>query len=231
MGRSALAPSSVLLAISIALTLAASTAAADAEQDSVEALVRARYHEGLPLESAQSLSSAQVERLAEMLTDPSEGEHRANVLLALGMSGRSEAYPPLAAHAAAVPVGSVDASVYHARLALRTALGHLAASDRRARRELVAELARQDPLPWTYRHLDGARLREVVRNAAASALGISGHPASLAELRRLRETAERDPAARVRWRRHLEACEQLGKRVEREGRARVFSGIGDGRSR
>jgi hypothetical protein len=229
MRRAAFPACSVLLAFSIALTSVA--VGADAEQESVEALVRTRYHEGLPFESAQFLSSAQVERLAQMLADPAEREHHANALLALGMSGRSEAYAPLAEYAAVVLAGPVDAGAYHAQLALRTALGHLAASDRRARRDLIAEVARKHPLPWSYRHLDGARLREIMRNSAASALAISGHPASLAELRRLREKSESDPAASETWRRHLQASEELGKRVEREGRTRVLSGIGDGRPR
>jgi hypothetical protein len=198
--------------------------AAEAEVAAAEVLVRSQYHEMLPIERAQALTPAATARLAQMLGDPAERSHYANIVTALGMSGQEGAYEALVAYANRPPSGEVDSDEYRARLALRGAMGHLAASDPRALQHLIREL-RQDtePVGWTYRHLDGARLRQLLRRAAATGLGISGQPAAAVELQRLKARADRRPDQSENWRQHLESVGRLCERVQRQGRLRVFS--------
>jgi len=202
--------------------------ATEAGVAAAEALVRTQYHEMLPLERARALTPAAIARLAQMLADPAEQPHRANIVMALGMSGGEGAYEALAAYASQIPSGEVDADEYRAQLALRGAMGHLAASDSRALRHLIRELRHDtEPVGWSYRHLDGARLRQLLRRAAATGLGISGQPAAAAELQRLKARADRRPDESENWRQHLESVRALCERVERRGRLRVFSPLGE----
>lgn len=192
--------------VGLLLTLAVPAAADPA--DEAEAWVRQLYYEGLPLEPAAGLDDAAVARLTGLLADPDEAEHHANVLLALGASGHPDAYPALAAFATDAPSGEVDRATFRARTRLRLAFGHLARSDPRALRWLLARESAPAPA-WHFRQHRGDALRVLLAELERTGLALSGAPAAAARLEQdLERSRGADPASRRR-RRHAEAALEL----------------------
>jgi hypothetical protein len=138
----------VLFAISIASPLAFPAGArASADVGAAEALARTTYHEGVPYAEARKLTGEGAARLIEMLEDPAEARHHAQIAEVLGMSGRAGAYEAIARAAAAAPTGEVDAPTFRTRVALMAALGHLARSDGRALADLIGAATRDGSAP------------------------------------------------------------------------------------
>jgi HEAT repeat protein len=195
------------------------------EIESAEALVRARYYEGLPYSGARLLRPAGVERLIQLLRDPSEGQVHANVVMALGMSGAPQAYAALVEFDASAPTGEVDGAEYRARRAIPLAMGHLAREDPRALQFLTGaargETAGGTPR-WRFRHLGDRRLQRVLRRAAISGLGISGRQEALAVLEELRRNADLEPTETEELRAHIREVRRLGERIRQQGPDRVF---------
>jgi hypothetical protein len=187
-----------------------------------EALVRAVWFEGLPYEQARALTPAGVRRLAAMLDEPGEAEHRVNIVVALGMSENPLAYPALEKLWRNEPRGEVSSSDYRARNALPFALGHLARADRRAFALLERELARSGPPTWSYKHLGGERLRAQLERGTVTGLGESGLPAADALLDGVAQRATRSGDRALAA--HVAEARALNGRVAREGAARVFGG-------
>lgn len=172
-----------LCALACACAFAPSAQAEDAIA-AAESLVRARYYEGLPYEDARALAVEAVPRLAEMLRDPGEVPHHANIVMALGISGHPEGAAALLAFAQTPPRGSVDAAGFNAQLALRLALGHQAAGDDRALAWLESAGRAGPPEPgWSYRSQRGERLARLLRRTALRGLAISGRPEAADRLR------------------------------------------------
>ena len=218
----------LLISAWILLSLCAGTAvwAAEASIDVLRAerLVQVRYHEGVPFEEAHALSAVGVSRLIEMLPDPEYTQHRSNIVLALGMSGRPGAYEALERYASQDPHEPVTATEYQARMNVPPAMGHLARQDDRALRYLLWSV-REYPQPtrWTYQHLDGERLARLLRRAAVSGLGISGRPDASRELRGLLSRAKHERGVGSKWLGHLENTIGLCDRVRSEGPLQVFA--------
>ena len=210
----------ILAAILIAWPLAfARGAPADADVAAAEALARTLYHEGVPYAEARELGAADVARLIEMLDDPDEVRHRAQIVEVLGMSGGPGAYDAVARAAAAAPTGEVDGAIYRTRVAVLVALGHLARSDDRALSDLSDAAAPGRGAPaWSYRHLRGPALAALLRRSAATALAMSGRPRAKTLLRQLRS----DPRTTREFGEHLEGALRLHGRVAREGAAKAF---------
>jgi hypothetical protein len=217
-----------LIAILIASPLAIPGGAkASADVDAAEALARSIYFEGVPYAEARKLTDAGAARLAEMLDDPDEARHHAQIVELLGMSGRAGAYEAIARMAANTPTGEVDASTLRTRVALLVALGHLARSDDRALADLVAAAKGGGPAPaWSRGRLRGPRLAALLRRSALSGLALSGRAEAAAVLRQLLLDARSAPAeaGRAELVRHLEAALQLHRRVRAEGAETVFRG-------
>jgi len=116
----------------------ATPVAASPDTDAAEALARSAFYEGVPPEAARELGAAGVARLIEMLDDPSEAPHHAQILELLGMSGHPDAYAAVAATAVDEPTGEVDRAQLRKRVAVLAALGHLAREDDRALADLEA---------------------------------------------------------------------------------------------
>ena len=212
-------------ALSIALLLgSAPPLRADDGVAAAEALVRALWFEGVPYEQAHALTPAGVRRLAEMLDDPSEAEHRVNIVVALGMSENPLAYPALEKLWRNEPRGEVSRSEYRARNVLPFALGHLARTDRRALALLERELARSAPPTWSYGYLGGERLRAQLERGTVAGLGESGLPAADRLLDGVAQRAERSGDRALAS--HVAEARALNGRVAREGAARVFGGEG-----
>jgi hypothetical protein len=223
------ATAAILAAILIAAPLAfpGSVRAGDSVA-AAEALARTTYFEGVPYGEGRNLGEAGVARLIEMLDDPDEAPHRAQIIELLGISGRAGAYEAVAAAAAGAPTGEVDGATYRTRVAALVALGHLAHGDDRALADLIAAAtADAAPPTWSHRHLRGPRLAALLRRSAAMALGVSGRPQAEAVLRRL----QRDARGAPELERHLDAALLLRARVASEGAAAVFGGdrFGGGR--
>jgi hypothetical protein len=179
-----------------ALSLAPfASALADPSRDAAETLARATFYEGVPPEEVNALDSAGIERLIEMLGDPAEAPHHAQILEVLGMSGRSEAYAAVASAAAEEPTGEVDRAQLRKRVAILVALGHFARDDDRALAALEAA-AQADPIRaprFSHGRLRGKRLSGLMRRSAVSALANSGRAEARATLRRLERDAAEDP--------------------------------------
>jgi hypothetical protein len=208
--------------------LLATALPARAELDEVEfarTLVRARHIEGLPYDRARELTPAGVEILTEMLEDPAEAEYRDNIVMALGMSGRPQAYLALTRFRERWVEGEVDSAEYRARRALPFAMGHLARSDARAFRFLVESArgeARKPAPDWSYRHLAGQRLEGILRRAAIMGVAMSGRPEAVAALHELGERAHLDPSTTDELRTHIQEAQTVCNRVMLEGPDQVF---------
>jgi hypothetical protein len=217
-----------LIAILIASSLALPGGAkASPDVDAAEALARSIYFEGVPYAEARKLTDAGAARLAEMLDDPDEARHHAQIVELLGMSGRAGAYEAIARTAANTPTGEVDASTLRTRVALLVALGHLARSDDRALADLVAAAKGGGPAPaWSRGRLSGPRLAALLQRSALSGLALSGRTEAAAVLRQLLIDARSAPAGagRAELVRHLEDALQLHRRVRAEGAEAVFQG-------
>ena len=209
----------------VALFVSAGTSArADSVADA-EALVREIYFEGLPYESASSLDTAAVRRLIEMLADPMETPHHGNIVLALGMSGHSEAFDALSEFAHNPLVGEVDRNTFRARTHTPLAMGHLAREDARALRWLLQLESRtvRNPNPgWHFRHLRGESLASVLQEQALTGLALSGAPGAVAALDRAATGPEIDVRTERRGH-HARRLIELHHRVATEGAAAVMS--------
>jgi hypothetical protein len=169
------------------------SAASDPEVAAAEALVRARYYEGLPEELARACSHRCAARLIEMLEDPAEISCHSNILYVLGHSTHPGAHEALAAYAEREPTGQVRGAVYNARVQLLLSLGERARWDPRALQLLFERLERVegDPKPpaWSLGSLRGEALREVMHHGIIRGLALSGRPEAGARLRSIESAA------------------------------------------
>jgi len=210
--------------------LAAPTGAVWAERsDAIEAadrLVRGRYYEGLPVARGREVPEQAIPHLVSMLQDPDELPHHANVVFVLGLSPHPDALAALLRAAASPPRGRVGAAQFNARLALRRALGHQAASDDRALDWLVAASGDELHEPgWFYFGYRGERLARLLRRAALQALALSGRREAGARLHAVlaRDLSggalERDPELQ----RHAAAWLALHERMATQRREAAFA--------
>jgi hypothetical protein len=202
-------------------------AGASADIAAAEMLARTVYHEGVPYGEAKKLTDAGAARLIEMLDDPAEARHHAQIAEVLGMSGRAGAYEAIARAAATVPTGEVDGATLRKRVAVLAALGHLARSDDRALADLLATAGSDAPTPaWSHGRLHGPRLAALLQRSALSGLALSGRAQAGEALRRQLFEARGPRAAKgsPELTRHLEAVLRLHGRVASEGAEAVFRG-------
>lgn len=172
-----------LLSMGLVWALAAASSSAQTTMQTLgveesEQLVQTQWFEGLPEDQAARIGPEGAARLMEMLADPAEGEHHANILVALGLCAQPGVFEAIAGWADRPRVGEIDRRTFRAWQALPYALGHLARHDPRALERLESRLL-TDPSPtWRFRHHRGARLARQSRRAAASALALTGLPAA-----------------------------------------------------
>jgi hypothetical protein len=218
----------ILIAVALASPLAFPASAAESSDvEAAEALARTVYFEGVPYAEARRLTDAGAARLAEMLADPAEARHHAQIAEVLGMSGRAGAYEAIARAAAAEPTGEVDRAAVRERVAILAALGHLARSDDRALADLVAAATASGPAPaWRHGRLRGPRLAALLRRSALSGLAISGRSEAAEVLQQLLFEARRARAGagEPELVRHLESALRLHGRLASEGAEAVFRG-------
>ena len=138
-----------------------------------EELVRAVYFEGLPLAAAARLDDADGLRLAELLADPSESSHHANIAMALGACACGPAFEALAAadlrDRRDRDTRGMDRETRLAQRAIAAALGRLGRSEPRA----VDGLGARARAPLPERSDREARHR---RTAVLQGLALSGSP-------------------------------------------------------
>ena len=201
----------------------ADSAAID-EESGAEAMVRARYYEGLPEERARDCSQACAARLIEMLDDQGERRHHANILRVLGFSPHPRAYEALASFAAHEPEGDVPGAVYNARVETMLALGRHAKRDPRALQLLLERLDQAPPAPgWSAGPMRGEALRGAMRRGVMRGLALSGRPEAGARLRAM------EAAARARatgWPVGLQAKrEHTSRRVVEQHESLLLTGV------
>jgi hypothetical protein len=196
--RNAAAACLALAALALAPTArsAERSVAAAGDVAAAEALVRAVWFEGIPLARARALGAAASARLAEMLSDPHEAAHNANIVLALGASGQAGAFDALTTWAARTARGEVDRHAFRALRSLPFAMGLLAAEEPRALAWLLERAGADAPAPgWSFRRKRGARLGTLLRRQALTALGLSGRPEARALLEEVAEAPDAKAAA------------------------------------
>jgi hypothetical protein len=163
-------------------------AAAIANLDAAEAdaIVRARWFEGVPANRIESLTPDAVRRLGVLLADPNQRQTHAPALELLGRAGADGAYELVADYADRVPSGEVDRAIFRARLAIPLALGYLARRDDRALSRLIdAADAGAAPAPWRRARRVGVRSGVLRQKMAITGLALSGRPEAETTLRRM----------------------------------------------
>ena len=146
-----------------------------------EELVRVVWFEGLPSDEARRIGPVGATRLAEMLADPEEAAHHANILVALEHCEQPGAFEAIDAWALTPRQGELDRATFRAWQALPFAYGHLAERDPRALARLAQRMG-SGPPAWIFRHQGAERLLVLQRRAAASALAMTGLPAAAVHL-------------------------------------------------
>lgn len=179
--------SKALLRLALVALLAHGVLPAEAdpadEARMAEALVRKTYYEGMPADAARAITPAGAARLVELLADPAERAHGANIVTALGIAAQPGAYEAIAAAAEVTASGEVDRRLYRLLDAVPLAMGYLARSDDRAFAWLVARAGSRSAAPaWSHGPFEGQRLADQQRRRAIAGLALSardGVPALL----------------------------------------------------
>jgi hypothetical protein len=160
--------------------------------EDAEDLVRGVWFEGLPLDRAARLGPGDGARLAEMLADPDEAPHHANIALALGACGCGPAFEALAEFDAGIAADD-DPQARAARLAVPHAMGLLASRDPRALDWLIAQT--EEPAP-SGEDRPGRQRRTMVLDG----LALAGSPRADARLAALEEAAAEQGDAAIQRR-------------------------------
>ena len=148
-----------------------------------ENLVRSVYFESFPEDDARRIGADGAARLIEMLDDATESGAHANILLALGLCGQPRSLEAIRDWARTARSGEISRDTFRAWQALPFAIGYLVDHNAKAV-ALLEERLKAAPPNWTFRHHRTNRLRAQARKGAATALGMSRHPAARRELHR-----------------------------------------------
>jgi hypothetical protein len=218
-----LAPVALALA---ALAIPAWAADEGAGPPSVEALV-CHWIDSIPWTELRAFDAEAGARTIELLRDPTQHSCHANALQALGIAAPPGAYEAISDYAREAPSGEVDRSIFAARSALPIALGHLARSDDRALRDLLAAARAPSTPAWSYRTLRGERLALELRQGILQGLALSGRPEAASLLAESEENALAEPGLA----RERAAARSLHARIAREGADAVFGAPAPGAPR
>ena len=152
--------------------------------EETEVLVRARYFEGMPMDQAARIGPEGCERLLEMLSDSTDSGAHGQVMAAIGACGPDGGLEALDAWAAGLPEGEVDRATFRAWMALPNALSYLAEHDPRAIDRLGERLAAAEAPLISHKRHHGAKMLNLQRRGAATALAESGLDAARQHLDR-----------------------------------------------
>ena len=159
--------------------------------EETEVLVRARYFEGMPMDEAARIGPDGCERLLEMLSDSTDSGAHGQVLVAIGACGPDGGLEAIDAWAAGLPEGEVYRATFRAWMALPRALSHLAEHDPRAMGRLGERLAAAEAPLISHKRHRGAKMLNLKRRGAATALAESGRDAARRHLdRALRRSSD-----------------------------------------
>ena len=203
------------------LAIGSSPSATALGADDAEVLVRTLFYEEFPADAARDLGPEGIARLGQMLADPAEVEHHANIVSALGFSGHPAAFGLLQAYASVAPSGEVDRGTFRAWSRLGMAMGHLAQDDPRALAWLHAHAQGAKAPGWSHRHHRGERLLTLLQEQALTGLALSGAPSARRVIDAAASTRGNDTAASRRRAHGLYAQELHGDSTRgRGGRSR-----------
>ena len=171
-----------ILAAALGSIAAASSSAAD-DADAAARLVRQTYYEGLPVDAAAAIGPVGAARLVEMLHDPAERVHGANIAIALGVAAQPGAYEALAGAVDAGASGEIDRPLFRLLDTIPLAMGYLARRDDRALAWLVGRAGSRGADPgWSHGPFRGQALADQERRRAIAGLGLSGRSGAIAAL-------------------------------------------------
>jgi hypothetical protein len=159
----------------------------------VRDFVRQVFIHGVPYEEASKYDASAVPALLEMLRDPAEQAHWANIVVVLGMIGDPRAVDPLIALIEAhAPPSGLSREHYAAKTSALMSLGYLVnkSGDRKALDYLKSGIA---PTTWAAKDISGTApfqgsLSERNRDFSKFAilgLALTGHPEAAEALRQL----------------------------------------------
>jgi hypothetical protein len=169
--------------IAAPVAVAASAASPDDEADAAAHLVRQTYYEGLPIDAARAIGPVGAARLVEMLHDPAERAHAANIAIALGVAAQPGAYEALAGALDAGASGEVDRPLFRLLDTVPLAMGYLARRDDRALAWLEERASSRGADPgWSHGPFRGQALVDQERRRAIAGLGLSGRSEAIAVL-------------------------------------------------
>lgn len=149
-----------------------------------EALVRARYYEGMPRDLVERIGPEGCEGLLALLGDPGESRHHDQVLIAIGVCAPDGALEAIDAWLAGLPQDEIDRPRFKAWLAVSHALAALADRDLRAIDRLEERMLSPEAPGFRHGRHAGARLQRLQRDGAATGLAESGLPEALGVLDR-----------------------------------------------
>jgi hypothetical protein len=168
----------------------------DPSPTDVRDFVRQVFIHGVPYEEASKYDPSVVPTLLDMLNDPAEQAHWANIVAVLGMIGDERAVDPLIAFIEADFEGGLSRDQYAAKTSALMALGYLInkTGNQKALDYLKDSLA---PETWAARDIAGIppfQASTTERNwdfgkHAILGLALSGHPQAALALRSLQQPA------------------------------------------
>lgn len=173
------------------------------QRTDIKDFVRQIFIHGVPYEEASKYDSTVVPVLLEMLTDPAEEEHWANIVVTLGMIGDERAVDPLIAFVEKDVGGTLSHSHYIAKTSAVMAMGYLinkSGSEKTLaylKDSLKPEVWGDRKTTWTspYHATVGDRNARMTKMAIVG-LALSGHPAAAQALRSLQKPATTEAGKR-----------------------------------
>ena len=175
----------------------------DAELMNIRDFVRQTFIHGVPYEEASKYDSGMVPVLLEMLNDPAEEEHWANVAVTLCIIGDERTVDPLIAFIGKDVPGTLSHSHYVAKTSAIMAMGYLInkTGDEKAlaylQDSLKPEMWEERKTTWASPYQASTTDRNLqLSKMAILGLALSGHPAAAEALRSLQKPATTEAGKR-----------------------------------
>lgn len=176
--------------------------------ESIDAVIRRHYPEGLPYARIRRAGPAALARLRAILNDPAENEWWPNAVGAIGIIGGPDASAALIGFIQAHSERALEPDTYRAALTAVAALGYVAHGGDARAMGFVADAARRVNAPSAPAR-DLRLAPSAIGVQAILALGISGRPEARAVLEELQRSG--DDAMRQRTAESLQTLEQVAK--------------------
>ena len=181
--------------------LAAPTLGASASALPIREFARQTFIHGVPYEEAGRYDGSAVPVLLNMLEDPEEEPHWANIVITLGMIGDERSVDPLIGFLSKEEQEPLSHARYTAKSSVPMALGYLV--NKSGNKKALAYLKDhvypdswgQDQLKWqSPYHANKEARDQQLSTMAVLGLALSGHPEAKETLREMKKPAKTDAA-------------------------------------